>query len=68
MAFLFIHLNKLISVLIALCIGIYVGRIFFNSQENHGPNSNFVRKETFFDGSLGCYKMKPVAHVCPLQS
>ena len=61
-------LNKLISAVIALYIGVYVGRIIFNNQENHGPNSNVIRKETFYDRSLGCYKMKPVAHVCPLQS
>ena len=64
----FTHVKKVISVLLALFIGTYVGRIIFNNQEDHGPNSNVVRKETFFDGSLGCYKMKPVAHVCPLQS
>ena len=61
-------LNKLVSIIVALCIGVYMGRIIFNNQEDHGPDSNVIRKETFFDKSLGCYKMKPVAHVCPLQS
>jgi len=60
--------KQIISVVLALWMGIRIGNIIFNRESNHGPDTNIVKKETFFGDSLGCYKMTPIAHICPLHS
>lgn len=55
----------LISSLIAV-LGLFLGIILKKrSIKYHGPSSSKVRKRIFKD-SRGCFKLKPVVHVCPI--
>lgn len=54
-----------ISIISALALAYIVGRWLFNKNIQHGPDSNDVKKDLYYDAHIGCYKMAPVAHICP---
>jgi hypothetical protein len=62
------YLKEIATVVIALIIGKYIGDLLFNHIDEHGPDSNVVKKN-IYKNSLGtCYVMEPIAHICPLYS
>lgn len=63
--------KRLISVAFALFISQLVAPYvlnFMHGTREHGPDSNIVKKHIYQGHGGGCYKMKPVAHICPLHS
>jgi hypothetical protein len=56
-----------ISILLALLISHIIGK-YFTHVTLHGPDSNDIKK-TIYKSPIGhCYKMNPIAHLCPLHT
>lgn len=60
-------LSIILALLISQLLAPYIHGIVHGRNE-HGPDSNVVKKHTYQGHGGGCYKMKPVAHICPLHS
>lgn len=60
-------LSIILALLISQLIAPYVLAVI-HGNKGHGPDSNVVKKHTYQGHGGGCYKMKPVAHICPLHS
>jgi len=56
------------SVILALVVSHYLGLYLFDTNIPHGPDSNDIKKDIYHDKDIGCYKMKPVAYICPFHS
>jgi hypothetical protein len=59
--------KKILSVVSALILA-YIIRKWQFRDIPHGPDSNNVKKNIYHDDDIGCYKMSPVAHICPFHS
>lgn len=60
--------KKILSVALALLIGYCIGHLAFHREIPHGPDSNDIKSEIYHDHSIGCYRMSPIAHICPFHS
>ena len=60
----------MIEFLVFFIIGIVIG-YYLNFHETiiyHGPNSNKIKKEIYYDKKTGtCYKLIPKIHICPIK-
>ncbi len=60
-------ITALISVLLGFILGCIIMKYARPAAIPHGPNSNYIKRMTFFDESTQqCYKFVPKPHVCPL--
>lgn len=46
----------------------YILAVYFTTPEQHGPDSNVVRRDIHRDQRGGCYQFEPVAHVCGVRT
>ena len=53
----------LITVIIGLVVGLVIGNL--RTYKEHGPDSSEIKKHIYHDNGIGCYSMKPIAHICP---
>jgi len=61
-------MKQFYSVVLALFIAYYIGRWLFDNETLHGPDSNDIKKDIYHDEDIGCYKLDPVAHICPFHT
>lgn len=60
--------RKILSIISALFLAYIIRKWQFHGEIPHGPDSNNVKKDIYHDDNIGCYKMSPVAHICPFRS
>jgi hypothetical protein len=58
---------RILSIFLGLLVG-YILAVYFTTPEQHGPDSNVVRRDIHRDQRGGCYQFEPVAHVCGVRT
>ena len=53
-----------ISIILGFTIGVRLMKYLVPNTEEHGPDSNIIRKEIYQDQNMNCYHYEPVAHLC----
>lgn len=60
---------KLCSVILGFLLGYLLVTLYFPNNPIHGPDSNQIKREIYFDQSAGsCYQMIPEMCICPIGS
>jgi hypothetical protein len=62
------HSKVIISITTALVLAYVLSgwlRRWLLGNIQHGPDSNDIKKNVYHDANIGCYKMVPVAYICP---
>lgn len=53
-----------ISLISALMLSYVLGLWLFHRNIQHGPDSNDIKRDVYYDENIGCYKMAPIVHIC----
>jgi len=60
-------IKKVFSILFGLLLGYFLIRALYSQAIYHGPDSNIVKRQIFFDEETQqCYRFMPKSYVCPL--
>lgn len=57
--------RQLLSVVMGIGLVIMI-QIIQQEKSWHGPNSNLIRKQYYYDSNGKCFQLTPVPHVCPI--
>ena len=60
-------LDIILHIIFGLTLGYLFAKAIIPPNYYVGPNSTKIRNETHRDKD-GCYRLKPVVHICPLNS
>ena len=59
------YIQYLVFFIIGIVIGYYM--YFHKTIIYHGPNSNKIKKEIYYDkNTKSCYRLIPKVHICPI--
>lgn len=58
-------MKRIISVVSALILAYIVGKWAFTRHIYHGPDSNDIKRDVYYDANIGCYKITPITYICP---
>ena len=57
---------SIMTIIIGICIGLFLGYLFIKKYEYKGPDSNDIIKQIYIDENGKKYKWKPKICICPL--
>lgn len=60
-------IDIILHVIIGLLLGYFFAQVVITPTYHVGPNSTKIRSETHKDNQ-GCYRLKPVIHICPMNA
>lgn len=61
----YLPFENILSTIIGLAIGFFIGYILFKKYIYHGPNSKDIVNKTYTDDNGKKYRLEPVVVICP---